>query len=310
MSLVNPLRLPFIAGRVRAYFAPVDRAAKVPANFDAAANTPWTLDAPPAPWVDLGWVQGFVRTSESKLMEVDAGSPATAQVQTRLKTAATVRCQFMHWSKLAMALATCSDSVNLFAPNSAAMSLTSGSTAKVLYIAGSSQFTAGSLIVVDEDYAGQTGFTGAGSAGAFVRSAALFAGDPNYIRRYSLNVGQVQSVTADGGLQLAETLLAGTPSPIMKVQRIVGFGDREGGSFVAEWSGLFVQQGTQGETLFFYYPRLQATAGAKETMQAIYPSMSTGLLDASFRAMPVMDKIDGTATVCYRSFIPGPTCRI
>ena len=96
----------------------------------------------------------------------------------------------------------------------------------------------------------------------------------------------------------------------MKVQQIVGFGDREGGLFFHEWSGLFVLQGTQGERVFFYYPRLQATSGARETMQVIQVPLAAMLLDASFRAMPVPDKVDGTPTVCYRSYVPGPACRI
>ena len=308
--MVNPLRLPLIAGRVRAYFAPVDRAARVPAAFNPAANTGWALDAPPAPWTDLGWVQGFVRTSESKLLDVEAGSPAVTQVQARQKIGATVHCQFTQWSRLAMALSTASDSVNLLAPGSAAFALGAGSTANALYVAGTSSLTAGSFVVVDVDYSGQTGFIGSGGSGTFVRDASIFAGDPNTIRRYSLNVGQVQSIAADGSLQLASVLLAGAPSPGMRVQQIMGFGDREGSSFFPEWSGLFVQQGSQGERLFFYYPRLQAMAGAKETIQVLYPSMSTVLLDASFRALPAADKADGTATVCYRSFVPGQNCRI
>jgi hypothetical protein len=40
--------------------------------------------------------------------------------------------------------------------------------------------------------------------------------------------------------------------------------DREGGSFYQEWSALFVMQGSQGERIFFHYPRLQTMAGAEE----------------------------------------------
>ncbi len=308
--MVNPLRLPLIVGRVRAYFAPVDRVAHVPTAFDPAANAGWSLDAPPAPWTDLGWVQGFVRISESKLLDVETGSPAVTQVQARQKTGATVHCQFTQWSRLAMALSTASDSVNLFAPGSAALTLGAGSTANTLYVTNTSQLTAGSFVVVDVDYTGQTGFVGSGGSGTFVRDASIFAGDLNAVRRYSLNVGQVQSIAADGSLQLASVLLGGAPSPAMKVQQIVGFGDREGGLFFPEWSALFVQLGNQGERLFFYYPRLQAMAGAKETMQVLNPGMSTVLLDASFRALPTVDKVDGAATVCYRSYAPGQSCRI
>ena len=168
MSVGNPLRLPLITRRVRAYFAPIDRTAGVPAGFDAALNAGWVLDAPPAPWLDLGWVSGFVRTSESKVLEVDAGSPAAVQVQARQRIGAAVQCQFTSWSRLAMALATGSDSVNLLAPGSAALGLGAGSNASVLYVNGSSQLNAGSCVVVDVDYSGQTGFVGAGASGSFV----------------------------------------------------------------------------------------------------------------------------------------------
>ncbi len=44
-----------VTRRVRAYFAPVNRAAGVPTVFDAAQMGAFALDSPPAPWVDLGW---------------------------------------------------------------------------------------------------------------------------------------------------------------------------------------------------------------------------------------------------------------
>ena len=56
-----------VTRRVRAYFAPVNRAAGVPTVFDAAQMGAFALDSPPAPWVDLGWCAGFVRKSATKV---------------------------------------------------------------------------------------------------------------------------------------------------------------------------------------------------------------------------------------------------
>lgn len=65
-------------------------------------------------------------------------------------------------------------------------------------------------------------------------------------------------------MTLAQPLMAGVPTAVMKVQPILGFVDREGGSFFQEWSALFVIAGDQGERIFYYYPRLQALGGAEE----------------------------------------------
>src|SRR5438094_6334315 len=45
----------------RAYFAPVDRATGTPAIFDPGKHGAFSLDAPPAPWLDLGWIDNFQR---------------------------------------------------------------------------------------------------------------------------------------------------------------------------------------------------------------------------------------------------------
>ncbi len=51
-----------ITRRVRAYFAPVDRQTETPAIFDPGKHGAFPLDAPPAPWLDLGWVDHFQRS--------------------------------------------------------------------------------------------------------------------------------------------------------------------------------------------------------------------------------------------------------
>lgn len=266
--------------RMRAYFAPVNRALGQPTVFDPSLTANFSLTAPPAPWIDLGWIEGFARKSESKYGALAAGSPANIQFQVRESLDATVMLGFTSWSKLTMAIATGSQHMNVIAAamlasgsgngsgskGVTAVSLAStGSTATFLAMASTdaANFAAGSLVTVDVDYTGQTGFVGSGVSAAYVSSAAAVNDDADYIRRVSLNVARVQSVSSTG-LTLAQPLIAGAPTASMRVQPILGFVDREGGSFFQEWSALFVMPGDQGERVFFYYPRLQAIAGAEE----------------------------------------------
>ena len=101
---------------------------------------------------------------------------------------------------------------------------------------------------------GQTGYVGCPVAGAYVRQALT---DVDYIRRVTFNVSLVAQV-APTGLTLATPLPGGAPAAGAKLQAVTGFVDREGGSFYQEWSALFLMQGSQGERIFFHYPRLQS----------------------------------------------------
>src|SRR5581483_7963022 len=98
------------------------------------------------------------------------------------------------------------------------------------------------------------------------------------------------------------------PAAGAKVQQVTGFVDREGGSFYHEWSALFVMEGSQGERIFFHYPRLQPMTGAEESA---LPLTAKGqgrheriALNAQFIALPVTDPLDNERVVCYRSFLP------
>jgi hypothetical protein len=217
-----------------------------------------------------------------------------------------------------MALATGSQHMNLLAPASgaalaangaqAATAATpqSGSTATsiVLTSADAAKFAAGSIIAVDVDYTGQTGFVGSPVAGAYVRQALT---DVDYIRRVTFNVALVSRVNSTG-LTLAEPLPGGAPAAGTRLQAVTGFVDREGGSFYQEWSALFVMQGSQGERIFFHYPRLQTMASAEETAIPLSSKNPGGqtrvLLKGQFLALPVTDPLDGERVVCYRSFLP------
>ena len=307
-----------VTRRVRAYFAPVNRAAGVPTVFDAAQMEGFALDSPPAPWVDLGWCTGFVRKSATKVGALRTGAPAMAQSQVVTEVEATVSLEFESWGKLQMALAAGSQQMNLLRTASGAaangsggvaaapVALAAGSTASSLSVGATAAagFVVGDLVAVDVDYVAQVGFVGSGVSGAYVSSAASVGGDVNYVRRVSLNVGQVVS-TANGVLTLVSPLLAGVPAAGMRVSRLVGFVDREGGGFFQEWSGLFCMDGEQGDRVIYHYPRLQAMQGAAEGVEVVAAPLERVRLVGAFRALPVKDANDGEMVVCFRSYLPG-----
>ncbi len=288
-----------VVRRVRAYFAPVARADGTPATFDPVAQGRFDVEAPPAPWVDLGWVYGFKRVSGTVVEAIRTGAPATTAMQVRTAIDATVSLEFASWGKLPLALTCGTQQRNLL--RGTGVALAAGSTASVLLVGDAAAgFSVGDFVAVDVDYTGQTGYVGSGVSGAYLRTALS---DTDYVRRVTLNVGRVAAI-AGGALTLVAALPAGSPVDGMKVCAAVGFCDREGSSFFAEWSGLFVMEGQQGERVVLFYPRLQATAGAAEESVAT-EGFETVRLRGSFRALPVTDAVDGETAVCFRSYLPG-----
>ena len=312
--------MPPAIGRVRAYFAPVNRAAGQPTIFDPARDGGFAPDAPPAPWVDLGWIQGFVRASGTTVAAVKSGAPAGTRMQVRSDLEATVRFNFESWGKLQLSLAAGTQQMNLLATAAGAagsgsgggaagaVALGAGSTATTLNVgaAYAAAFPVGGLVAVDLDYAsGQTGFVGSGVSGAYVRTALA---DVDYVRRVTLNVGRVAAVSG-GVLTLEDALPAGVPAAGMKVSAAVGFCDREGSSFFQEWSALFLGEGQQGERVIWHYPRLQAMSGIAEAASEGPGGYQALRLAGAFRALPVADGVDGETAVCFRSFLAAADVR-
>jgi hypothetical protein len=309
-----------VSRRVRAYFAPVNRAAQTPVLFDPAEQGNFSFTAPPAPWIDLGWIQSFARKSTSKIAAVNTGIPAAPLDQVRETLAAQVSFQFLSWTKLTMALATGSQHMNLLAPASGAapaavgaqavpaVAVQTGSTATSILLASTTGFTAGQSVAVDVDNTGQTGYVGSPVSGAYIRQAIA---DVDYIRRITFNVALISQVSATA-LTLASPLPGGAPAVGTKVQAVSGFVDREGGSFFQEWSALFVMQGSQNERIFFHYPRLQPMTNAEETPIALAAKskLERISLHAQFTALPVTDPLDGERVLCYRSFLPAPSALV
>lgn len=302
---------------IRAYFAPVDRAAGTPTIFDPAEQGAFALDAPPAPWISLGVISGFKRSSTTKNAAACGGKKGACANQFRKQLEARVEFDFREWGKLQMALAGGSQHMNVLAESSGATAQASGSTAAsaVPLQAGSndtqiivgasaiSQFGVGDLVAVDVDYVGQIGYVGSGIAGAYVKAAADVGSDADYVRRVTLNVARIISTDATS-FYLDRPLLGGAPLAAAKVQKIIAFVDREGGSFFHEWSALFVVPESSGGRVCFYYPRLQAAAPASEGAEMISKPLEQVCLHGSFIALPVIDPKDSEQVVCYRSYFP------
>ncbi len=306
-----------VTRRVRAYFAPVNRVSGVVTAWDPGTLAMWLPDAPPAPWLDLGWCSNFTRKSATKVLPLLGGAPAIPLGQVRTEIEATVAVEFESWGKLQLALTAGVQQMNVLRTQAgaaangsggaamAAIPLGTGSTATLLQVgAAAAGFTTGDILAVDVDYVAQLGFVGSGSSGGYVKAAAS---DVDYVRRITLNVARV--IATDpvlGTLLLGGPLLAGAPTPGMQVSHVVGFCDREGGSFFQEWSALFVLDGEQGDRIVFHYPRLQSAAGPAEQAEALTAKpLARQRLTGNFRALPVKDANDGESIVCFRSYLPG-----
>ncbi len=316
-----------ISRRVRVYFAPVNRMTETPTIFDASLAAGFQPNNPSSPWIDLGWITNFARKSDGKVAAVSSGAPSLVQYQVRQTAGATVSFAFEQWSKLTMALSGGAEHMNVLVPAAGFAANGSGGAsgpAQTIMFTGQvtntgiqialapadlALYTAGSLVAVDVDYTGQTGFVGSGISAAYVKSAVSVSSDPDYVRRVTFNMARVQQVTSQA-LILGQPLLAGAPVTGMKVQPLLGFVDREGGSFLQEWSALFVMTGEQGDAVFFHYPRLQAMDGPAETMTTLQKPMERVLLSAAFRAMPVVDAVDGQSIFCFRTYVPSPFATI
>lgn len=308
--------------RMRAYFAPVDRVNEAATIFDPGVNAEFLLDAPPAPWVDLGGIENFERWYETPSEVVRGGAMGQVSAQFRGAEVAQLAFDFCQWGKLQMALASGAEHMNVLLPvggvaaspsggtPAGAVAVLAGSTASELVLgSGATEaFPAGCLVAVDVDYQQQVGYVGSGIAAAYVKSPEAVKRDPNYVRRVTFNVGRVAEVTATSVI-LEKPLLGGVPAQGASLQRVVAFVDREGGSFFQEWSGLFVAEEQSGGRLCFYYPRLspaQASAARakREEFVEIEKPVSCIALRASFLALPFVDGNDGQSVLCYRSYFP------
>lgn len=310
-----------VARQTRGYFAPVDRVNGPTAIFDPSKDYGFQLDAPPAPWIDLGWIENFQRTSTSQIEGLVGGTAGAVTAQARQSLGARVDFEFRDWGKLQMALAGGAEHMNVLATDPsasragsggipiAAVPLLAGSTAAELVLGSGAiaGFEAGDLLACDVDYAQQVGYVGTGIAAACVKNPADVKQDVNYVRRVTFNVGRVAQVTQTS-LLLTQALAGGVPAAGAAVQKVTAFVDREGGAFLQQWSGLFVAEEESGGRVCFFYPVLSpCTAKAeweRERLVEIQKPIGELALHASFTALATVDGNDGAVVLCYRSYFP------
>ena len=310
-----------VARKTRAYFAPVERVSGTATIFDPSKNVGFQLDAPPAPWIDLGWIENFQRTSTSQIEGLAAGVAGAVSGQARHGLGTRIEFEFRDWGKLQMALAGGAEHMNVLASDPSASREGSGGIAlpAVPLLAGSNAlelvvgagavngFRAGDLVACDVDYAQQVGYVGTGIAAAYVKDPVKVQRDTNYVRRVTFNVSRVAAVTATS-LLLEQALAGGAPAATASVQKVVAFVDREGGSFLQQWSGLFVKEEESGGRVCFFYPKLSPCTNAAEWTQEQWVEIAKPLgmtaLKATFTALPTVDDNDGAVVLCYRSYFP------
>ena len=317
-----------VGRRVRAYVAPVDRGSERPAIFDPGKHGCFPLDAPPSPWIDVGWIENFRRASTSVIDEVRTGPQGSISVQFRRTVGASVELDFCDWGKLQMAISAGTQHMNVLGvdPNSedepmggtpvAPFAVLPGSTIQEIILGPGAvdSFAIGDLVAVDVDYQQQVGYVGTGIAAAYVSDPADIFSDVNYIRRVTFNVGCVKGKTATS-LLLDQPMPGGAPAAMSAAQKVVGFVDRDGGNFLQEWSALFVAGEESGGRICYYYPRLRPgrTLGSTgksplgntpESQYALIGTLSRVALHGTFVALPWRDGIDNEQIVCYRSYFP------
>lgn len=316
-----------VARQTRAYFAPVDRINGPTAVFDPSKDNGFQLGDPTAPWIDLGWIENFKRTSTWQIESLIGGTAGTVLAQARHGLGARVDFEFRDWGKLQMALAGGAEHMNVLATDPsasragsggiplAAVPLLAGSTAEELVLgAGAvSGFLADDLVACDLDYDQQVGYVGTGIAAAFVKNPADVRNDANYVRRVTFNVSRVEQVT-ETSLVLTQALPGGVPAAGAAVQQVMAFVDREGGAFLQQWSGLFIAEEESGGRVCFFYPILSPCTVKPEyeqdTLIEIQKPLGELALQASFAALPTVDGNDGAMVVCYRSYFPASSADV
>lgn len=296
-------------------------------------------------WYDLGYVKNFKFTPGSKTGNVMTGYRGAIRAKYRAETSEKMAIQFMEMSRQALSIASGTQVFNLLRSTASASTVgplsSSGVTAVAMGASGylptggpsgptlglptlcvpsgsGALFPAGTYIVCDQDYNG-TSFGFVGDAGANVFQNAVT--DTDFIRKTSDYVACVSSVVAGAfsgqdALILTAPFVGGGndasgapnvyPTAGAKVQAIVGYATREGGTYIKEWSAIFVLSTIDNSQLLFYYPRVapDAFGGLAEENLQNATAMQTNGLQASFDALAFDDPLDGETVVRYTAYYP------
>ncbi|HEY7153327.1 MAG TPA: hypothetical protein VH575_05140, partial [Gemmataceae bacterium] len=100
---------------VRAYAAPVNRSGGTFQAYDPASDIGFNLDQPPAPWIDLGWVENLQRSVATKIDTVRTGPTGSIVSQYRSQPDARVEFDLLSWGKVQLALSGGTQQMNVLA---------------------------------------------------------------------------------------------------------------------------------------------------------------------------------------------------
>lgn len=300
----------------------------------------------PTGWFDLGLIDGLKPTPGDKIGAIQTGYRGAVRAKYRAEISEKVSFKFREWSRMALTISSGSQVFNLLkssaaasttgpvsSSGNAAVPITSGGYVAsgsvtgyvgqpTLYVpAGSgAAFPAGSYIVCDQDYNG-TSFGYVGDAGANVFQGSVT--DTDFIRKTSDYVACVKAVVtgqpAGDALILTGPFVGGgnsaygtTPTTApsyaagSKVQLITGIARRSGGTYIKEWSAIFVCDTMDRNQILLYYPRLapDTFAGFEETNLQNANALKEIGLNSSFEAMAFDDPEDGETVLSYWAFYP------
>jgi hypothetical protein len=338
-SLVQPFRKnKFIMGAGwRSYFAPYNAALG-----SAVADTtqgPTILDLTTGPFdqnrvlptnfFDLGWIKEFKATSETKIGQVRAGIHGAVRAQYKGQIGESFEFKFREYGRLQFKIANGSDVINLMSgatPTTVGPLSASGASyasmvsydaaGPTLTVDSASGFSVGNYIVCDIDYDPNTyGIVGSAGNAVFPNSVS----DVDYIRKTSDYVARIVKING-AALTLDQKFAGGgsgnptatiVPQAGSKVQKIKGWAAREGGSFISEWTGLFLLDTVDQAQLAVYYPHVSIMAprdaAAPWAVENIGTTDFSGFeLDAQFQALAFDDPWDGETVVGYKCMFLRP----
>jgi len=169
-----------------------------------ASPKQFNLDAPPQPWLDLGWVENFQRIAATKYEALRSGPSGNITVQCRIQPEARLDFDLPCWGKLQMALAGGTQMMNALAvmpggqlqgsggPAIPASPLQSGSTVNSLVLTTDqlTLFNVSDIVAVDADYTGQTGYLGAGAPATYLASPLDPGTHLDFLRRVTFNISR------------------------------------------------------------------------------------------------------------------------
>lgn len=316
-----------------------------PTILDLQNSLPLNTNAPVSGWFDLGWIKDFKLTPQSKIGQVRSGYRGAVRAQYRGMVGEQFEFKFREATRMAFKIAVGNTPFNLLvgtglqtagplsASGAAAVPLgasgyqvngagtTAGSPTLFVPSGSGAAFPAGTFVVADIDYNPAT-YGVIGEAGVPVFQGAVT--DVDYIRKTSDFVARVTqvnlaAVAGQDGLILDQPLAGGgsgnptgptSPPQTSKVQKIDGWAVREGGTFITEWSGLFVLDTIDAAQIAIYYPHVSISQFrdiASWTLENAGTTDETGFeLDCTMEALAFDDPLDGETVVGYKCFIPRP----